>query len=208
MIEPHFIFPTPIATVENTNFSANEHTNLINLEYLPASSNEYLVTKDMNVLDSVPILKEWIMEHLKVYALNSLATDQELKFTQSWCLKHLPNTIQTVVSHSHPNSIISGAYYVDSAVGTSSLKFHKDNQSFSAPTIDWIKKKELQKDRHWTWEAYEIPAVTGRLILFPSYINHSVGAKEINSNTRCVLSFNTWFSGPIGENAYRLGEIL
>ena len=66
----------------------------------------------------------------------------------------------------------------------------------------WDYDNELmnRNNDNWSWELQTITAITGRLILFPSWIRHSItGPPDVS--TRCALSMNTWFVNPIGNDA-------
>jgi len=193
------IFPTAICIVDNENHE--DHKTLLNLEYSinqQSSNGAFEQTTDTYVLDNyVPNLRNWIQQQLDSFAKYALSTDQKLKFTQSWCLRH-KEMPQEVFPHSHPNSIISGAYYVDANENSSRLKFHRTGVS-TYPSIQWEMDSEKSKDAPWNWDWQKVPVQTGRLVMFPSQLTHSVESELNNSDTRCVLSFNTWFEGSIGN---------
>jgi hypothetical protein len=71
--------------------------------------------------------------------------------------------------------------------------------------VKWSTDPVHQAEKPWTWDWQEIPAQTGRLILFPSNLLHSVEYLD-NTQLRCVLSFNTWFTGAFGQ-AEKLFEL-
>jgi len=202
------LFPTPVATVDNDFYLQDEHDVLINSEYEILPEHDFEQTQDNFILDTqAPNLRSWIQKQLDSFSENALATKQRLKITQSWCLKH-SNQIQNVFIHSHCNSIVSGAYYVYADDASENIRFHKD-LPFGAPSIKWEKDKDLLEKQKWMWEWEAVNVKTGRLILFPSYMYHSVIGQNINNNLRCVLSFNTWFNGPIGntQKLTRLGAV-
>lgn len=190
------LFSTPIAVVDNINYLQTEHDELINLEY--DSADGFNQTVNTRVLDShAPNLRNWIQQQIDLYSVKSLATQDKLTITQSWCIKH-KNQKQDVFQHSHANSIISGAYYVHADEQSADIRFYK-NLPTMAPNIKWETDKELLRQQPWMWDWYSVKSFTGKLVLFPSYLYHSVVGLDTNLETRCVLSFNTWFSGPIGN---------
>jgi len=182
----------PIGVYENNSFE--EHDYFYNLEYHDDDKN-FSKSKDTNVLTNTK-LKIWIQECINDYSYNCLATAQKLNITQSWCLKHF-NREAKVYHHTHPNSIISGAYYIKCKPNSSSL-FIKSPSVLARGQIEWNKEKKLIKDQFWLWKNYEIFPKEGMLVLFPSNLEHYV-EKKIDKDNRCVLSFNTWFNGPIGD---------
>jgi uncharacterized protein (TIGR02466 family) len=203
----HLIFPTPIVQMDNPNVDIKEHQILIDSEYhnpedqMSYMHDNFLTSKDHYILNQVPKLKKWIHEEVNNYINENFATLEELIFTQSWCLKH-NDKYQKLAAHSHPNSIISGSYYVDAEEGAENLSFRKDYQSSSAPYIRWNVSPELLVGQPHAWAWYKIPVKTGRLILFPSQIMHEVVPEQIteHNRSRCVLAFNTWFKEPIGSS--------
>jgi uncharacterized protein (TIGR02466 family) len=183
------VFPTRILVNEYHKFSNDEKQTLLDLEYLDDIINLKSIRKD--VLDSVPELKNWIEHNLLEYTQTAMATKQKLRITQSWCIKH-ENIKQHIQLHEHVNSIVSGAFYVHAEDSSANLKFVKPNDQ-----IMWKKDKELYENNPSVWQFFEIPSQTARLILFPSKMQHSVSSD--NKNLRCVLSFNTWLEGDIGD---------
>ena len=202
------IFPTAIGIVDNDNFE--DHSTLLDLEYkvAEASHGQFETSTDLYVLDNhVPNLRNWIQQQLDNFSKYALSTHQKLKLTQSWCLKH--NDIrQEVFPHSHPNSIISGAYYVEADEDSANIAFHKTNISTS-PSITWEMNPARISESPWNFAWKKVESKQGRLVMFPSQLMHSVDGHKPIDGTRCVLSFNTWFEGGIGEvnKLSRLGPI-
>lgn len=194
------LFSTPIVICDIPEIPQADHDFLLNSEYHVNSGSGGLFGKTKNTYilkDRVSPLTEWIQQQLDMFAYSALACKDKLKITQSWCLKH-NNEPQKVFSHAHPNSIVSGAYYVDAPEGTANIRFTRDGRAQS-PFIKWQTDDELIKEQTWMWDWHEIPVQTGRLVLFPSHLFHSVEGIGVNPNSRCVLSFNTWFDGPFGD---------
>ena len=202
------IFPTAIGIVDNDNFE--DHSTLLDLEYkvTEASHGQFEQSEDTYVLDNhVPNLRNWIQQQLDNYSKYALSTHQKLKFTQSWCLKH-NDSRQEVFPHSHPNSIISGAYYVAAEEESANLTFHRKNINMS-PSVIWEMDQEMIATAPWNFHWKKVASQQGRLVLFPSQLMHSVDGKKPIDGTRCVLSFNSWFEGGIGndDKLNRLGPI-
>jgi uncharacterized protein (TIGR02466 family) len=209
-VKVELLFPTPVAIFDKGDFFKNEHPELINANYLNHLDGG-LLTEDKFILDQhTPNLKTWILNCIQQYALESLAISDELGITQSWCIKHTTSS-QTLFSHMHPNSIISGAYYVHAPEGSEPLRIHKPKQS-GGTVVNWDQPEHVTYNKPWTWSWMNFKAQTGRLILFPSYMYHSVEGFNHNNNNngRCVLSFNSWFKGPFGKSdqLYKLNTIL
>ena len=190
----HKIFPTAVATVENPEIPKDEHDALLNAKYhvLP-NYGSFHITENKYVLNTVPKLQQWITEQINNYTKEVLATSQKLRITQSWCIKH-KNEPQRIFPHAHANSIISGSYYIDAPPNTQGLKMYRP-ESATRPYLDWTEDLD---DKEWNWPFAEFPAVTGKLILFPSQLLHAVAGVYSKREQRCVLAFNTWFNGSFG----------
>jgi len=92
--------------------------------------------------------------------------------------------------HKHPNSFISGIFYVKSNANKDKIYFYKNQyQQLSITT----KNYNLYNSESW-WLEVE----TGDLILFPSSLEHKVATVE--TDLRVSLSFNTFLKGTLGSN--------
>lgn len=184
----HLLFSTPIGVSELDNPSA--YSSICNEEYY-FNSDDVLVSKDKFILDKYRTLREAILREVHNYARSSMACDQEMRITQSWAIK----SNSSLQFHQHPNSIISGAFYVNADSASSEIRFLKP---YVSGQIKWETNSDLYKNQDWLWDYVSFKPHTGKLILFPSYINHGIVSNNMDSN-RCVLSFNTWFVNPIGS---------
>jgi uncharacterized protein (TIGR02466 family) len=86
--------------------------------------------------------------------------------------------------HLHPNSVVSGTYYVATPRGCAGLKFEDPRMSrfMAAPPRVASPRKENQ----W-YVTY--PAKAGSVILFESWLRHEVPANPLQSE-RISISFN------------------
>jgi uncharacterized protein (TIGR02466 family) len=189
-----FIFPTVITNSDIDSIPEDEHKVLLNTSYHRHKSG-FMLSDNTWIMEDTPKLKEWITEQVHKYAREIMAISYKLKIGQSWCIKHKKED-QYIHSHTHGNSIISGSYYVDAPPGTAPLTFQKDyHTSYAYLSID----PDLDiTDKPWASDHMEFPVKTGRLILFPSYLRHTVTG-DYAMTQRCVLGFNTWFDGPWGS---------
>lgn len=191
------LFPTPIGIFKNTDTS--EHKFMLESKFIdhPYYDN-FVVSKESNFLNKnkVPLLYDFITQSLNEYSKTTLATNQTLKFTQSWLTKH-DGIEQYTFPHKHQNSIISGCYYVLATEQDAGINFHREQDGLGK-YINWVRDKDLYDGNKYAYEKLEINVETGVLVLFPSQLMHSVygGFKD---SVRCSLAFNTWFNGPIGS---------
>ena len=133
-------------------------------------------------------LRKFVLDSVQDFADNILLYDySSYKLSQSWVSHKQPGQHHTM--HSHPNSLISGVFYYGKAEEeTPAIKFHKTsgvfNQSALAP-----KEKSDKRSSKFAWTELSVDFEPGLLVLFPSYLYHSVPINKSNS-IRCSLAFN------------------
>ena len=205
MLDIKELFPIPVGIIDNENIDYAEHKLLLDAEYRSVSGNgatPFLGTTSQYVLNDfdIPNTREFIETALKEYAIRSLCTEEPLRITNSWCIKY-QNIPQILTEHRHPNSIISVAYYVQASNNSAGLTLYKE-RGFGSSYVMWDYDNDLmhRNNDNWSWEWQTITAMTGRLILFPSWLRHSINGPP-DVTTRCALSMNTWFVNPIGNDA-------
>ena len=109
--------------------------------------------------------------------------------TQSWL--NYTETNQYHHKHAHPNSLVSGVFYINCHEEHDKIKFFNDNYK----TI----KLEVKDWNIWNSESWWFSVKTGDVILFPSSLTHMVENKE-GTNTRISLAFNVFIKGTVGNN--------
>lgn len=95
-----------------------------------------------------------------------------IKTVLSWI--NVSDTDESHHEHSHPNSLISGIFYLKNCSPT----------FFSSPAIAGRTGIVVQNNHPMT---YESAGIQGDLVLFPSYVDHYT----MPGTPRCTLSFNT-----------------
>lgn len=115
--------------------------------------------------------------------------DIEVYITQAWANYTKPG--QYHHQHCHPNSFVSGVFYVNADKKNDKIFFFKGGYSqIEVPPTDW---------NQWNSKSWWYEAETGGLILFPSHLLHmveQVTAKE----DRISIAFNTFLKGKLGDN--------
>ena len=109
--------------------------------------------------------------------------------TQSWLNYTEKN--QYHHKHQHPNSLVSGVFYINCHKEHDKIKFF--NESYK--TL----KLEIKDWNLWNSESWWFTVKTGDIILFPSSLTHMVETKE-GDNTRISLAFNVFIKGTVGNN--------
>jgi len=157
--------------------------------------NEGNITSNNNyILNEKPFanIKKELDLKVKDYfdKIISPANDITPYITQSWL--NYTETNQYHHKHEHPNSLVSGVFYINCHEEFDKIKFFKKNvyQMIKPETKDW---------NLWNSEAWWFPVKTGDIIMFPSSLTHMVETKEGN-NTRISLAFNVFIKGTIGKN--------
>ena len=109
--------------------------------------------------------------------------------TQSWL--NYTETNQYHHKHQHPNSLVSGVFYINCDDKFDKIKFFNDRYQTIKPEVkDW---------NIWNSESWWFSVKTGDVILFPSSLSHMVENKE-GTNTRISLAFNVFIKGTLGVN--------
>jgi uncharacterized protein (TIGR02466 family) len=175
--------------------------------YRPLSSNEIEFAKNVALRKNVtnqsstetyvlksPLFQElgaWIDTRAKDFFnhIYQPSGEVELYITQSWINHSGVGEAHHV--HAHPNSIVSGVFYIDADPDVDKITFVKTNTK----DIDLI-PKEYNGFNSNTW--YYTVSI-GQLVLFPSNLKHTVETVEPSPNrkTRISLSFNTFIRGHI-----------
>lgn len=132
-------------------------------------------------------LSLFILSQTKEYG-NQLGFDyQDYRFGQSWISYKHPGQHHTM--HTHPNSLISGVFYFgEPSTSTPAIRFHKMEVGIN---VSYISPKQVADKRQLKYgqKEFSIEFTPGLLILFPSYLHHSVPVNKSNT-TRCSLAFN------------------
>ena len=91
------------------------------------------------------------------------------------------------IEHNHPNSVISGVYYVKANKNSGDLVL--SHPASISMEYDWS-GKNLKKYNKYNSPMWKIPPVENRLILFPSWLLHSVRPNLNKNKNRISISFN------------------
>jgi len=151
--------------------------------YGERSANSYILNEP-----ECKELSDFIIKKATHYADTILLYDYDgYQMSQSWVsLKH-PGQHHTM--HTHPNSLISGVfYYGPPAPETPAIKFHKMTGGFNVSYIQ-AKVKADKRSSKFAWLEFGVEYVPGLLVLFPSYLFHSVPINKTDM-TRRSLAFN------------------
>jgi uncharacterized protein (TIGR02466 family) len=90
-------------------------------------------------------------------------------------------------AHSHPNNFLSGVYYVRVHPGSDTINFHdprRQTHVIRPPVVELTAENTDQ---------VVVRLTNGTLLMFPSYLEHSVDA-NMSEEERISVSFNVMFS--------------
>lgn len=91
------------------------------------------------------------------------------------------------VSHNHPNSIISGVFWVKTPENCGLLKFENPNNFVEDVLIQKV-DKDLAKKYNYS-DSFQFVPQEGTLVLFPSHLHHSVEPNQSDED-RISIAFN------------------
>lgn len=186
------LFPTYVCKFKlNRDLTQTELNFLMNVPFRPNMGN--VTGLDTQLFENTVLsdLRKFVDDRVQFCFQNIYKPEKNLKLriTQSWI--NYTKKDQYHHKHSHPNSFISGVFYVNANKDTDKIHFYNDEYKM----ID-IPAKEftMLNCRNWWY-----PVETGDLILFPSSLVHSV--ETVNTDTvRASLSFNTFPVGYLGND--------
>jgi uncharacterized protein (TIGR02466 family) len=87
--------------------------------------------------------------------------------------------------HIHPNSLWSGVYYIKTSQNCGSLKLEDPRSTSLMSRPNHIDGQLHQR----LWRETYFEPVAGRLIMFPSWVNHGV-EPNMSNEIRISVSFN------------------
>ena len=89
--------------------------------------------------------------------------------------------------HSHPNNYLSGVYYVCTRPGADTINFHDPRRQTAVIRPPVVELTAENTDQ------VVVQVSDGTLLMFPSYLEHSVDA-NMSDEERVSVSFNVMFS--------------
>ena len=139
-------------------------------------------------------LKEFCEHHLKIYFKEIINTkeDLDLYITQSWVNVTKPG--QSHQMHCHPNSIVSGAFYIETDINQK-LNFYDPNAK-----MKHVLKLDPKTPTFWNSSSWDCVVENAQLLLFPSWIDHGVEPNEKQTKDVISISFNTFIRGTLGTD--------
>ena len=192
MTKPNLFFPTPVWTTNLDNYKTiNEQ--MYNYIKSNKKHDEKGISKsnvkgwhsnDFNLNDKDPQnFIAFILPSIE-NVMNDMNWDKEkqtAKISNMWAIINTGGSAN--LRHQHGNSTISGAYYVRAPQDCGDIVFYDPRPApiYSYPNVKSVNFLNAQVNG--------ISPVEGALILFPSFLDHSVNENKSNEE-RIVISFN------------------
>ena len=192
MNKPNLFFPTPVWTLQLGDYqSINKqmykfikNTQSNDQKGINKSNIKGWHSKDFNMQENEP--KNFIKFILP--AIEQVITDmnwekqkQSININNMWAIINTGGSAN--LRHQHGNSTISGAYYVRAPKSSGDIVFYDPRP---APVYTYPK---AQKPNLLNAQVNGISPKEGALVLFPSYLDHSVN-ENLSNEERIVISFN------------------
>ena len=192
MTKPNLLFPTPVWTI---NLESYEKINEQMYNYIKSNKkiDEKGISKsnvkgwhsnDFNLNDKDP--QNFIAFILPAIenVMNDMNWDKEkqtAKISNMWAIINTGGAAN--LRHQHGNSTISGAYYVRAPNKCGDIVFYDPRP---APVYSY---PNVKSPNFLNAQVNGISPKEGALVLFPSFLDHSVNENESNEE-RIVISFN------------------
>jgi len=190
----HSIFPTPVYLSK-----LDRKLTSLELKFVDKNKKDFFknagnITSNNNyILNEKPFLniKKELYLIIKDYFEKIISPSNNITpyITQSWL--NYTDKNQYHHKHAHPNSLVSGVFYINCHEELDKIKFF--NEVYK--TI----KPEVKNWNFWNSDSWWFQVKTGDIILFPSNLVHMVENKE-GTNTRISLAFNVFIKGTVGNN--------
>jgi len=190
------VFPIPVYVAKsNSDLTSKEEIEKVIQQGMKKNTSNSTSMNTYIFDENFKELKEFIEEHIKKYVEDVIHPREELDFyiTQSWLTLNKPG--ESLHSHCHANSIISGVFYV------SVPKNDHSGITFVDPNfkIREVIKFEQKGFTPWNSTSWFFPVNNNELILFPSWLHHRVDPNENATIDRISIAFNVFVKGVMGE---------
>ena len=184
------VFPTPIQIYKYENNIDTALKYVEGIEWKEQVDNSNFKTKDSYLTkhESLKDITSFFKECIDDFTKNIYRSEQRLTITQCWGNKNPKGSKHH--EHVHPNSIVSGVFYLRQDPKLPPITFAKHEAH--SMKLDPIQYNVLNS------ESFILPCVSGELILFPSNLRHSVPVNK-GDEERISLSFNTFSIDVLGS---------
>jgi uncharacterized protein (TIGR02466 family) len=187
----HNLFPTPIGHYKLEHQLTSEEFIFLNSQQSRFNAGNYTSVNNFVLTEEKLLtLKLSIESKLEEYfnGVYKPKNNTKLKITQSWI--NYTEKGQFHHRHNHPNSFISGVFYIQASKEKDRLYFYRGGyRSIEVASTEW---------NMWNSDSWWFEVGAGDLILFPSELLHMVQTVE-HDETRISLAFNAFPVGFLGD---------
>lgn len=186
------LFPTAVGVFELGRNPTKEEIDFVtSLDKRPNVHNKTSMNNYILKEEPMKAFRDFIVAKVEEYFRGVLTpeSDAEIYITQSWV--NYTSKGESHHKHFHPNSFLSGVFYVRADPDKDKIVFHNDDNNGLV-----IRSASLNTFNAPSWW---LPTGTGILYIFPSHLLHSVETVD-HEEERISLSFNTFLRGSLGNN--------
>jgi len=185
--ELYFATPIYVKDVGTPEFNAQLEQNIINWSrqdkgVQKTNVNGWHSPTDMHLKPEYKMLVD-LLHQAQHFIYNDELLDNEPFLGNMWANINPPGGYNR--AHTHPNSLWSGVYYIKAPINSGHLKVEDPKPCIN---ISRPKRKQGQLPKH-LWNEVHFEPIAGRLIMFPSWLNHCVDTNQSN-DIRISVSFN------------------
>ena len=184
------VFPTPVQIYKYEDSIEKELKYIEGVEWISQKTNGNFKTKDSYLTkhESLKNITSFFKECINDFTKTIYQSEQRLVITQLWGNRNPKGSKHH--DHVHPNSIVSGVFYLRQDLKLPPIQFSKANQH--------AMKLDPKQYNVYNSETFLLPCTAGELILFPSNLKHSVPVNK-GDEERISLSFNTFSIDVLGS---------
>jgi len=189
------IFPIPVYITERESkldsTEKEEIEDIVKGEMRKNPENSY--SQNSHIFNTkLKKIKEFCEKHIQTYVKEAINPREELDFyiTQSWLNVTKPG--ESHHQHYHPNSIISGVFYI-ATEETDGIWF------YGQPKVSEKIKITEKESNSYNSSQFFVDIKNHVLLLFPSSLAHGVEPNNKTTTDRISISFNTFVRGKVGD---------
>ena len=190
------LFPSPVHIFESDGFDEFKN-NLIDYVYklkekdpegYTISNRNGWQSRGFDLSDMNDLLHGTILQGLSSFSAIKNTTKMR---ASAWININSPGSYN--VKHTHPNSHLSGVMWIKAPKDSGNIVF--DNPLGHQTHTEINSYNQEFKDQFFVHHAYWLPPIEGRMIIFPSHLQHAVNENKSNED-RISVSFNITLTSP------------
>lgn len=181
--EAYAAFPT-LVTARQYKGNLNEILNYIQSLKFFKSETASATHGELHLHPAMKPFVDFVYESAELYFQEMNYVWDRTEIGQCWANRHTAG--QRFDFHYHPNSFLSGVFYLTTG-GSGNTLFKSQHRPQTIP-ITTVQNK-------WNPQQFESAPVAGKLLLFPSEMEHRTLPHDDSENPRYTLAFNLIYRG-------------